>query len=113
MLVVNPSHWLDENGKILAGPARLRRNAIRVARLVEYGGPLDSGTARETLVPCGQRRDGRKCPGFLWVTKLEDDNILAFCAVCRTEQVLVRDWQATIWAEGPMDPVPVDLLPTD
>jgi hypothetical protein len=40
MLIVDPHHWLDENGDLPVDNPRLRRQVLRVARLIEYGGPL-------------------------------------------------------------------------
>ena len=107
MLVVNPHHWLTDQGDIPDVPSPVRRGILRVARLIEYGGPLEPGHARETLVECGKRLGGRRCSGFLWVEKQPDDTLLAHCLVCRTNQVLIHDWQDTIWATGPCDPVMV------
>jgi hypothetical protein len=47
--VINIQHWLDEDGDPV--PA-VRRQALRVARLIEYGGPLGVGYIRGTLVEC-------------------------------------------------------------
>jgi hypothetical protein len=107
MLIVNPWHWLDGDGMIMPEPRALRRNIIRVARLIEYGGPLPARTGRETLEPCDRRPGRQLCRGFLWVTKLPNDNLLAFCPVCHTDQVYIENWQDTLWSEGPMDPQPM------
>ena len=45
----------------------------------------------------------------MWVVKTADDAILAQCLVCKTEEALIHDWQETEWADGMMEPVPVDL----
>ena len=105
MLFVNPWHWLEEDGSFPSGPPRLRRNIVRVARLIEYGGSLEVGTARETLEPCGQRPGRQPCLGFLWVTKLPDQRILAFCDTCGVQQVCISDWQDTDWADGQPPPM--------
>ncbi len=105
MLVVNPWHWLDEDGEFPVGPPGLRRNILRVARLIEYGGSLDVGTARQTLEPCGRRPGRQACPGLLWVTKLADNRLLAFCGSCGVEEVCISDWQDTDWADGQQPPV--------
>ena len=105
MLVVHIQDWLDDNGNIPLKPAAIRRNAIRVAQLIEYGGPLEVGQTRETLVPCS-RRPGRKlCPGMLWVAKEPDDRIYAYCITCQKDEVVISGWQETLWADGMMEPV--------
>jgi hypothetical protein len=72
-LVVDINDWLDEHGDLPTGNLRLRRNAIRIATLIEYGGPLGHLQGRETMVPC-KRRPGRKqCLGMMWVVKLSRD----------------------------------------
>ena len=39
-LSVDIQHWLDENGD----PAKpVRRKALWIARMIEYGGPLEPG----------------------------------------------------------------------
>jgi hypothetical protein len=105
--VVDIRHWLDEDGK---PAAPVRRRALRIARLIEYGGPLDVGYARETLVECSRRVNRRPCPGLLWVAKAADDAIEASCLVCRREELIISGWEDTEWAGGPMAPVgPEDL----
>ena len=100
--VIDIRHWLDENG----GPATpVRRQALRIARLIEYGGPLEEKYARETLVECSRRVARRACPGLLWVTKLEDGRLEASCPVCRREHLVISGWEETVWAEGPMEPI--------
>jgi hypothetical protein len=108
MLVVNIRHWLDDRGELPLSPAPLRKNALRVARLIEYGGPLRVGEARETLVECTKRVDRKPCPGLMWVLKPEKATILAECVHCGRDQVHITGWEFTIWADGVMDPVPID-----
>ena len=55
-LTVDPRHWLDKNGNIPLEPARLRRNMLRIARIIEYGGPLKSGTMLHDLQGGGDPR---------------------------------------------------------
>lgn len=107
MLIVNIRHWLDAQNDIPLRPARLRRNALRVAQLIEYGGPLEVGEMRETLVQCTKRPKGRPCPGLLWVAKQEDQRIYAFCVGCRRDELVISGWEDTRWADGMMEPVPV------
>jgi hypothetical protein len=112
MLTVDPWHWLDEHGNPPTNNLRIRRQVLRVARLIEYGGPLKQGESRETLIECTRRPGGKPCLGLLWVAKTDQDNIEAFCIVCRRLEVMVHNWQDTDWADGPMEPVPPDLDPS-
>ena len=61
---------------------RLRRQVLKIARLVEYGGPLPVGHTRETLVECSRRPNRQQCLGLLWVTKQDDEAIFAHCLAC-------------------------------
>jgi hypothetical protein len=103
-LIIDARHWLLDDGSLPIEPPRLRRQALRMARLIEYGGPLRVGEIRETLVECTRRPRRSPCPGLLWVRKLPDDSILASCIVCEGEEIYIHDWQETEWAEGPMPP---------
>jgi hypothetical protein len=105
MFVVDPWHWLNEDGSLPLTPPKLRANALRVAKLIEYGGPLEPGHSRETLVECSKRPKGKRCPGLLWVTKLPDSAIYASCVICRQDEVHISNWEETEWADGPMEPV--------
>jgi hypothetical protein len=109
MLVVNPHHWLAEDGSLPDAPPRLRRAALRVAQLIEAGGPLALLHARETLHPCPKRPGGTPCPGLTWVVKREE-GLHAFCPTCRADEALIHHWEDTLWADGPMEPVPVELV---
>ncbi|MGD8859484.1 MAG: SEC-C metal-binding domain-containing protein [Myxococcales bacterium] len=104
--VVDPHHWLAEDGGLPKDP-RLRARVLRVAQCIEYGGPLARGQARETLVACRRRPNRTACSGLLWVVKQKDDAIHAFCTVCQADEFLIYEWEDTDWAEGPMEPVDV------
>ena len=108
MLVVNPWHWLTEDGDFPDDNMRLRRRVLRIARLIEYGGPLAPRESRETLVECSKRPGRKQCLGLLWVTKTEQDAIYAHCPICREDEVMIHDWQDTLWADGMMEPIPPD-----
>ena len=110
-LIVDIRHWLDENGNIPDDP-RIRRQALRVARLIEAGGPLKAGESRETLVECSCRPDRKQCLGLMWVEKCDEEHIHAECLVCLKDQVQISGWQDTEWANGMMDPVSPDDRPT-
>ncbi len=105
MRIIDVTHWLDEHGQIPTDNLRLRRQVLRVAQFIEYGGRLEKAEFRETLVSCRRRPGGRDCLGLMWVTKNEDDSILSYCLICKTDEALIRGWQDTDWADGPMEPV--------
>jgi hypothetical protein len=103
--VIDIRHWLDDDGL----PARpVRKQALRAARLVEYGGPLELGHSRATLVECTQRVSRRACEGLLWVCKADARTIEAACPTCRREHLRITGWETTAWATGPMAPVRID-----
>jgi hypothetical protein len=112
MLIVDPWHWLDKNGELPVDNARIRRQVLRIARLIEYGGPLQPLHTRETLVECSKRPGGKPCPGLLWVSKNAMDAIEATCAVCDNPEIVIHNWHETQWAEGMMEPLPLDPTPT-
>jgi hypothetical protein len=100
--VINIQHWLDESGEPV--PA-LRRQVLRIARLIEYGGPLEVGQTRGTLVECSRRIDRRPCQALLWVSKVDAATIEACCLKCLREHILISGWALTEWAAGPMEPI--------
>jgi hypothetical protein len=114
MLVVDPWHWLNEKGDLPTDNPRLRRQVLRVARFIEYGGPLQPMQARETLVDCRRRPGGRPCPGLRWVVKAPDEHIEAICLVCGNSEMRISNWKGTHWADGLMKPaviLPARLAP--
>lgn len=112
-IVVNPWHWLDADGSLPVEPPRLRALALRVAQCIEAGGPLDRRHGRETLIPCRRRPGGKACPGLLHVRKQDDDAILAFCVICRSDEFYIHSWEDTLWAEGAMAPLLYDEITAD
>jgi hypothetical protein len=107
-LVVDINHWLDENGELPMAPLRLRRNALRIVRFIEYGGPLKKLEGRITLIECKKRPKGKSCLGLMWVVKLEDDRIEAHCPACNEREALVSGWQDTLWADGVATALPMN-----
>ena len=105
-LVVDPWHWLEKDGSLPTGNLRLRRQVLRVVRLIEYGGPLEADESRETLVECKKRPGRVQCLGLLWVTKTADGRIVAYCPGCGAEDTVISNWEDTLWAGGMMEPVP-------
>jgi hypothetical protein len=108
--IIDATHFIDEDGNLPLEPPPLRRIALWVARLVEYGGPLARGELRATLVECTSRPGRRPCPGLLGVEKTERDEIIAFCVTCGTKQAVIHGWEETPWAEGPIAPAPRSLF---
>jgi hypothetical protein len=106
-LVIDITHWLDEQGQIPRTNLRLRRHALRIARFIEYGGPLPALQARETLVECKRRPAHRQCLGLLWVMKRNDDRIEVTCRDCQDIEAVISGWQGTDWAEGVMPGMPM------
>ena len=104
-MVVNIGDWLVGDD-IPDGPPRLRRNALRIARLIEYGADLPQLHACETLIECKQRPGRKPCSGWMWVYKQNDDRIQADCPTCHEVEAIISGWQDTVWAEGQMEPVP-------
>ena len=105
MLVVDPWHWLNEDGSLPYENPRLLKRMLRIARFIEYGGELAPNTMRETLVECRRRPKGKACPGLMWVLKEPDETILAHCILCRTGEAAISNWKKTEWADGMMEPV--------
>lgn len=108
-LIVDPWHWLTPEGEIPDGDPRLRRNVLKVARVIEYGADLQENEGRETLIECTKRPNRKSCVGLLWVLRAPNDTLISFCPVCQTEHIVVHNWKDTIWAEGLAEPVPVTV----
>ncbi len=106
-LVVNINHWLDKDGDLPSGPPRLFRQALRIVRFIEYGGPLPQLLGRETLIKCKRRPGSKACPGWMWVVKQNDNRIQVHCPTCHEVEAVISGWEETLWADGPMDPVPM------
>ena len=113
MLVVDPWHWLTKEGYLPVDNPRLYRRVLRVAQFIECGGTLRPGEMRETLVQCQKRPSRKQCPGLMWLMKTERDEILAFCMACKTDEMLIHNWQETEWADGMMDPMPASAPPDE
>lgn len=105
-LVVDITDWLVDDD-LPTGPPRLRRNALRIVRFIEYGGPLQQLHGRETLIECKRRPGGKQCPGWMWVVKQNDNRIQVHCPTCHEVEAVISGWEDTLWAEGPMEPVPM------
>jgi len=111
VLVVDVHHWLEENGSLPRENMRLRRQVLRIARFIEYGGRLDAREHRKTLIECKRRPRGKPCPGLMWVAKepAPDFAIHAYCVVCRESEAMIYNWADTEWADGMMEPVSPEL----
>ena len=106
ILVVDIRHWLDDAGQLPEGPVRLRQQALRIARLIEYAATLRPKTMGETPVECSRRPGRKRCMCLLWVEKLTDNRINAWCPACGADEIFISGWEHTPWASGPMDPEP-------
>lgn len=107
-VIVNPWHWLDEDGSIPDGPPSLRAQALRVAQSIEYGGPLPQRHGRATMIACRRRPAGAACRGLLHVAKQPDNAIYVYCPVCGSDEYVIHSWEDTLWAKGPMEPMPFE-----
>ena len=81
-----------------------------MAQAIEAGGPLARGLSRETLIPCTKHPDGVACPGLMVVIKQRDDAILLFCPLCTNDEFLIYEWEDTLWAAGPMEPLDIAAI---
>lgn len=99
---INLQHWLGDDGEPVPG---LRRQVLRLARLIESAGPLAIGQTRGTLEECTRRVNRRSCGALLWVAKLDVETIEACCLSCLREHIVITGWQHTEWAAGPMRPI--------
>lgn len=109
MLVVNPWHWLKEDGSLPDEMPRLRRNVLRIARFIEYAGSiLDVGEAQSTLVECVRRPERKPCLGLMVVIR-EEDHLAVVCPACKRQEAAIYEWETTPWASGP--PLPIQLVP--
>lgn len=109
-LSVDIRDWLDDNDEP-ATPA-LRSKVLRIARLIEYGGTIQPGQMRLTLVECSRRPGRKACPGLLLVEKTEEDLLHAWCPACEDESITISGWQDTLYADGPPEPFPLLEQPT-
>jgi hypothetical protein len=102
MLPVIDATDLLPDGDLPPGNSPARRQALRVARLIEYAGPIGRGESCVTLIEC-ERRPGRTpCRDLLWVCKEVDDRIVATCPKCGELLYLISNWADTLWSDGPM-----------
>ena len=100
MLVVDPWHWLSEDGDFLIDNPVLYRRMLRIACFIEYAGELAKNETRETLIECKRRPKGKACLGLMWVVKTDDDGIVAHCMACKTEEAFIHNWQETSGPRG-------------
>lgn len=104
MLTVDPWHWLDENGEYPEEHPRLWPKLNRIGQFVSAGCDLKEKHGRPTLVKCRTRG----CGWSMWVALVPDSEaLLAFCPGCHKEEMLIRNWQDTLWALERLDSFPV------
>lgn len=105
-LVVDINHWLVDGDLPTENPLLLRQ-ALRIVRFIEYAGPLPQLHGRETLIECKQRPGREPCRAFVWVVKQKDNHIQVHCPTCHEVEAIIAGWEGTLWANGPMEPVPM------
>src|SRR3990172_12235321 len=98
-LIVDINHWLVGDD-LPDGPPRLRRNALRIVRFIEYGGPLPQLHGRETLIQCKRRPGGKACDGWMWVVKQNDNRIQVHCPTCHEVEAIISGWEETLWGRA-------------
>ena len=95
MLVVDPWHWLDESGGYPEDHPRLWPKLNRIAQFVSAGCDLEPKHGRATLAKC----KARGCGYSMWVALVPDtEALLAFCPACQKQEMLIQNWQDTLWA---------------
>jgi hypothetical protein len=100
--VIDIRHWLADDGEPIPS---LRSRVLWLARLIEYAGPLEVGQTRGALVQCRRRINRRRCQALLWVAKIDRQTLEVCCLGCLREHLLIRGWEETEWAAGPMEPI--------
>jgi hypothetical protein len=105
-LTVDIGHLL-EDGDLPTKNLRRSCSALRIVRFIEYGGPLKRLQGRETLIECKHHPHRRACLGLMWVTKRNDNLLAVFCSRCHKVEAIISGWEATVWAGGPMQPLPM------
>ena len=108
VLIVDPWHWMSEDEWFPENNPAVRKNLLRVARLIEYGAELESREIRSTLVECTKRPHRQPCPGFMIVLKEPEGTIYAECMTCKKDQVVISNWESTPWAVGVCPPIGPD-----
>jgi hypothetical protein len=99
--VIDAAHFLAD-GDLPAESSPVRREALVVARLIEYAGPLERGESCVALIECPRRPGRRPCRELLWVHRERDDRIVASCPRCGELLYLVSNWRSALWSDGPM-----------
>ena len=83
---------------------RLWPKLNRIGQFVSAGGDLEKKHGRPTLVKCRTRA----CGWSMWVALVPDSEaLLAFCPGCHKEEMLIHNWQDTLWALERLDSHPV------
>lgn len=99
--VIDAEHFLVD-GDLPPNESPARREALAVARLIEYAGALKHGESCVTLLECRRRPARARCGELLWFRKTTEDAIEAWCPRCREMLYVISNWQDTLWADGPM-----------
>lgn len=99
--VIDAAHVLVD-GDLPPLDSPVYRDALIVARLIEYAGRIERGESCTTLIACSRRPSRRPCRGMLWVHKTEEDRIESHCPACGEPRYLISNWRETLWADGPL-----------
>ena len=99
---------MSEDGWFPEDNPSLKKNLLRIARLIEYGAELEPMQMRMTLVECSKRLGRKACTGFLNVFKEPEGSIYAECPTCRKDQIVIHNWEETPWAPGICPPISPD-----
>ncbi len=84
-----------------------RRGFLTTAVGVGAAAVLKGAAAADGPSHKGRRPDRRQGLGLLWVVKLPDNRIEAYCSVCRETEAVISGWEDTIWADGMMPAIPM------
>lgn len=95
LLVVDPHHWLDEDGGYSEANKRLWKKLDRIGIFISFGCDLEPLHGRPTLAKC----KARGCGCFMFVARTNDERLLGFCPMCGKEEMLISNWRSTFWAE--------------
>ncbi len=96
-LIVDFSHFLDENGDMAPLPGAAERLFQQLAAIIIMATHPDSETLPEYQVPCRRRPQRKPCPGTIQAD-LDDETeeIVWWCPICQ-DTGIISNWQETLW----------------
>lgn len=106
-LVVDPWHWLNEDGELPLEHPKLWPKLNRIGQFVDSGCDLEPNHGRETLLRCRRRQSGKPCSASMWVARQPDGALLCACPRCHHEEMVIHNWEDTLWAVNRMGSLPV------